>query len=367
MIIHKQGIVKYQEQDFIVSEKIIVKSLKGKNYSVFLLKKNNCSLFNVIMRLSKILKVPISNFHFFGEKDKYAITKQILYTPKLNFLEEHINSRDFELIHLFDVEEIDSSWMIGNKFNITVRKISNIIEVEEKIKKIINREIKIPNYYDIQRFGKRYINHIIGYYLLNSKYYEATYLFLCAHSKNENHKVKKVRKILKDLFNGQSFNIHKALEIKMPQYMDIEKIFLKILSKNNNFKKTWKEFPYKWTSLFKEAFYSYKFNKSLADYIKNSNVNYFIQKYEINVPEEFHNLLSNFENRIELVYPLVQLDFQKLSLKDLKNRNPLLEPLIYKYNFEKDELFEGYYKLNIEFFLSRGSFATNFLNFILGG
>lgn len=365
MIQHNLGIVKYKQEDFIVKEKVIIKSTNGKNYSLFILKRNNCSLFNSLMRLSKIMKLPISRFHFFGEKDKYAVTTQLIWTPKLRFLEERIVTRDFELIYLFDVKEIDTSWMLGNKFKITVRKIAKPEMVEERIKKLIDGKVSIPNYYDIQRFGKRRINHIIGYYLLNSKYYEASYLFLCIYSKNENHKVKKIRRKLNELFVDGSFKIDEAIGIKMPQYMDVEKIFLRILSKTRNFKKAWKEFPSKWTSLFKESYYSYTFNKSIAQKIKTTTKNYFTYEYPIDVPPEFDSFLAGFEKKIELVYPLEKLDI-RIGEK-IKNREIFLNPVIYSYDFRKDDMFEGYYRLDIEFFLGRGSFATNLLTFILGG
>ncbi|MFN3478696.1 MAG: tRNA pseudouridine(13) synthase TruD, partial [bacterium] len=135
---YKNGIVKYLPTDFVVTEKIIPNFQKGNKYSLFILEKNNVSLFNCLMRLSKILKIPISNFHFFGEKDKYALTKQIIYTPKLKFKEPETVSNNFKFIYLFDTEDVNKNSMIGNKFFITVRKIKNPQVIKEKIEKIKN-------------------------------------------------------------------------------------------------------------------------------------------------------------------------------------------------------------------------------------
>ncbi len=364
MITHNFGIIKYQTEDFIVKEKVNFKSLKGPNYSVFLLRKNNCSVFNALMRSSKILKIPIASFNFFGEKDKYAQTAQIVFTPKLNFIQD-IKTNDFQLIYLFDLQTIDSSFMLGNKFRITVRKIKDQQTIEERVKKIQNKEILIPNYYDIQRFGKRLINHIIGYHLLNSRYFEATYLFLCAFSKNENHKVKKIRRNLKNLFTGEIFNINEAVKLKLPQYMDVEKIFLKILSKKMNYKKAWKDFPNKFTSLFKEAYRSFKFNQFLIEEIKKQTQNYIAKRYEFTIEEEFDYFTKDFPKYIELVYPLEKSEKMEVNQKK-DNRDLFISPIIDNFYFEKDEIFEGYSKMVIEFFLGRGSFATNVLNFLLG-
>ncbi len=369
MLIYKQGIAKYLPEDFIVTEKIIFNNIsKGNSYSLFILKKNNVSLFNCLMRLSKIIKIPINKFYFFGEKDKYALTKQLVYTPKLNFIQSEIITNDFTFIYLFDIDNIDSNQMIGNKFKVTIRKIENPKLIEEKIKKIINKEILIPNYYDIQRFGKRYINHIIGYYLLNSKYFEATFLLLCAYSKNENRKVKKARSQLKELFNEQVFNIDKATQIKLPQYMDIEKIFLKILSEKRSYKKTWKEFPYKFTSLFKEAYKSYIFNEKIIQFIKSLGVTYYKREYNLTIPPEFDFLISKFPKKIEYIYPTVRIEKEIVNYKIFENqpsRELFIVPQIYSYQFEKDEIFNDYHKLIISFSLSKGEFATNSLNFLL--
>ncbi|MEN3015638.1 MAG: tRNA pseudouridine(13) synthase TruD [bacterium] len=366
MISHPKGIIKYHYQDFIVIEKIIPQFNKGSNFSLFLLSKQNTSMFNCLMRISKILKIPIAKINFFGEKDKYAQTKQIIYTPKLNIIPSEISSNGFELLYLFDTHNISPEIMIGNYFKITARKIKELDIVNQRIQKIISRQIKIPNYYDIQRFGKRYINHVIGYYLLNNKYFEATYLLLCSSSKNENRKVKKARQKLRDLFEGQNFNIDQALELKLPQYMDLEKIFLKILSKKRNYKKAWKEFPHKFSSLFKQAYFSYKFNTELSKLIKNTTDNYIVKQYEITIPQEvIQNFLTNFNPTLELIYPEEEINIQH-QIQDYQKRNLFILPDIKHYNFEKDEIFEGYYKLTIEFFLTRGGFATNILNYILG-
>lgn len=365
MIIHNNGIIKYQAEDFKVTEKVILPYSKSKIYSLFLLKKKQVSLFNCLMRLSKIIKIPIANFQFFGEKDKYAVTKQLIYTPKLNYIQNEVKTKDFEFIYLFDIGDINPNCMIGNKFQILVRKIKDIETIKERIEKIEKGEILVPNYYDIQRFGKRMINHIIGYYLLNSKYFEASYLFLSAYSKNENHKVKKIRKKLKELFDNQSFNIDQASKIKLPQYMDIEKIFLTILLKKRSFKRTWKDFPHKFTSLFKEAFFSYKFNSELKKIIQQSGIKYCQKIYELTIPEEFQNLTNKFDNKIELLYPLEKISKYDNETNKHYKRKFFILPKIYNYEFSKDEIFPNHSKMKIEFFLEKGCFATNILNFLL--
>ncbi|MGB9638936.1 MAG: tRNA pseudouridine(13) synthase TruD, partial [bacterium] len=109
MVTHDNGIIKYQLSDFIVKEKIdlsffdnfYLKFIRSKDqllfflgnsltdfsngnyFLLFVLKKQNVTIFNVLLRLSKVFKIPISDFLFLGEKDKYALTYQTLFI-KLN-------------------------------------------------------------------------------------------------------------------------------------------------------------------------------------------------------------------------------------------------------------------------------------------
>ncbi|MFN3477845.1 MAG: tRNA pseudouridine(13) synthase TruD, partial [bacterium] len=195
---------------------------------------------------------------------------------------------------------------------------------------------------------------------------EATYLFLCAYSKNENHKVKKTRKKIQELFENQTLKIDEVTKLKLPQYMDIEKIFLKILSQTRSYKRAWKNFPYKFTSLFKEAYRSYKFNEQIANFIKSIDPDHFLREYTLTIPEEFKNLTQKFPDRIELVYPKKTINTNNLELNlEGNKRNIFSNPIIYWYEITKDEVFQDYQKLNLSFFLLKGEFATNLLNFLL--
>jgi len=371
MIHHSNGIIKYKPEDFTVTEKIILEDcLKKGNTAVFLLKKKNCSLFNALFKLSKILKTPINKFQFFGEKDKLAQTKQIISVS--NTYKQYpsiIKNQNIELIHLFNIDETKKISMIGNKFFIIVRKIKDPNRLKQRIELL--QKIGIPNYYDIQRFGKRLINHIIGYYLQNSKYYQATYFLLAFPGSNENPKIQKIRMALKNLFTDNTFNLEEAKKIKIPNTMDIEKLFLKILMQKLSIEKSWKTFPKKFSSLLKESYQSFLFNEKLKNSIKEKTENLITIKYDIS--KDILKFVSdskveiNIANKknlgiFEFVYPL-----EKIELTSLKDhyRDYFIKPIIKNYFFEEDEIFEGYKKLSIEFFLGKGSFATNVLNFIL--
>jgi len=379
LIIHNNGIIKLKPEDFIVIEKVIFslnpQNTKG-NIPLFILKKNNKSLFDTIFSISQILKVPINNILFFGEKDKLAQTKQLIYIKNAKNIQQQIQQeikqKNFQLIYLFNIDDIQKVSMIGNNFTVNVRKIKDIDKVKERIEKI--KSIGIPNYYDIQRFGNRLINHIIGYFLLNSKYYQATYLFLSFIGEKESLQVQKIRQQLRELFKNNTFYIDEAKKIKIPQSMNIEKLFLKILSEKLSLERTWKVFPKKFTSLLKDSYHSFLFNQKLKNLILKKTNKYTTKTIEINKIME-NKLLNIFNqenkvlkslSKIEFVYPLEELKIEELKTTENNQERPLfIKPIIKNYTFEDDEIFEGYKKLKIEFSLRKGSFATNIFNFIL--
>jgi TruD family tRNA pseudouridine synthase len=424
MVTHDNGIIKYQLSDFIVKEKIdlsffdnfYLKFIRSKDqllfflgnsltdfsngnyFLLFVLKKQNVTIFNVLLRLSKVFKIPISDFLFLGEKDKYALTYQTLFI-KLNSknkekvinalienFDDNLNftsyNKDFYLNFIGIVyNNLDTlkKILLGNEFFIVVRKIP--IEFQDiLVKRIENlRNSYLPNYYDIQRFGKRLINHLIGLALNNKMYYEATYLLLCIYSSNENSKVKSKRKKIKELLLNNK--IDEVKNLKLPQYMDIEKVFLSILLKERNYKKAWKNFPYKFTTIFKDAYNSFIFNYNLASLINQKmKSNLVVKKIKLSIPQEEiefinDNIIKKINNKevkeifknwdnFEFIFPNF-LNFFINNEKYDNYRDYFIKPILKDYKLIDDELFNDYKKLEISFYLSKGSFATNVFYYLL--
>ncbi len=426
MINHNNGILKYQVNDFIVKEKIVfifgdkfyfnfinskdslISALSNISFNkdlflFFILKKENTTIFNVLLRLSKILKIPIKNFFFLGEKDKYAITYQTLFIKvdldsKENIIKQILENfssdlgftsynKDFTLSiigiiysNLDDLKKI----LIGNEFFITIRKIPKEFENTLKDRLGFLKNNYLPNYYDIQRFGKRLINHVIGLALNNKLYYESTYLLLCVYSDNENSKVKSKRKKIKELLLNN--NINEIKNLKLPQYMDLEKVFLSILLKERNYKRAWKNFPYKFTSIFKDSYNSFIFNYKLLALLKQKYLlenNIISKKIDLKIPQEDKNFINEniikkinnkeikeiFQNWDKFEYLFYyDLNFNSFNIDNEKYenyRNYFIKPILKDYKLNDDEIFSGYKRLDISFYLPKGSFATNLFYYLL--
>ncbi|MEK7828364.1 MAG: tRNA pseudouridine(13) synthase TruD, partial [Deltaproteobacteria bacterium] len=70
--------IKVKPEDFIVEEKADLKFHKGGEHRVYLLTKRGFNTVDLLLRLSKKLGIPFSNFSYGGKKDRHALTTQYI-------------------------------------------------------------------------------------------------------------------------------------------------------------------------------------------------------------------------------------------------------------------------------------------------
>jgi len=133
----------------------------------------------LVKEISKRLGIGQRAIGFAGTKDKRAVTTQhisIMSSPnKISKLD--IENVSIEFIHK-SVKPVRLGNLVGNEFKI---KISQSKSEGNKIKNILD-ELKhgFPNYFGIQRFGAvRPITHIVGKKIVQNKYDEAVWDYLC--------------------------------------------------------------------------------------------------------------------------------------------------------------------------------------------
>ncbi|MFH0936471.1 MAG: tRNA pseudouridine(13) synthase TruD [Candidatus Woesearchaeota archaeon] len=154
--------IKQIPEDFIVKEKIKLDFGKG-DYFYYLLKKKDWNTLDAIKAIANKLNILIKNIGFAGNKDKNAITEQVISTYKTKI--NDIKLKDIELSYLGQGKErINLGDLSENEFVITVRNLDN----KRKLK-----IIKIKNYFDEQRFGINKENAIIGKKLVKKEFKEA--------------------------------------------------------------------------------------------------------------------------------------------------------------------------------------------------
>ncbi len=316
--------IKQKLEDFIVEEITNLEFEKG-DYSYFLLEKYGYSTQKAIDIIARKFGIKTKLIGYAGNKDKNAITRQYIsvYNPRKIKLPE-IMMKDISLNFLgYGRDRINLGGLIGNKFEIAVRNLEN------KINKNIDC---IENYFDEQRFGYKNSVYLVGKAIINKNFGDACRL-------------------------------------------------LRLNVEGNDFVNALRKLDRRVLRFYISSYQSYLWNNVVSEYLKN-NKDFFELK------TSFGNLtfLNNIEysdKKIPIVGFNTEFDDEKIKMiysEILKKENIKLEDFVvrqllevssegserslfvkvgnFKIRYEKDELNKGKYKANLNFELSKGSYAT---------
>jgi tRNA pseudouridine13 synthase len=277
------GTIKNSIDDFIVEEvlvdgstakinekphhPVLSTSSKRQRFLLCVLVKRNWDMFSAIKNISRQLGINESQIWFAGIKDAKAITAQHI-TIDQGLIEEikPIRLRDITLYPLGYIREhLSAYYLLGNKFNISVRGIDNSIsEIKKSTNKIVAELDElggIPNYFGYQRFGTvRPITHLVGKAVIKDNFKEAITIFLAKFSNSENPSSRQARK---DLDRTQDYE--QSLK-DFPKQLRFERLMLNHLVKRpTDFIGAFMRLPFKLQVLFVQAYQSYLFNLFLSE------------------------------------------------------------------------------------------------------
>jgi len=149
--------IKQYPEDFIVKEISSVEILDNGKYSYYILRKKNKSTLEAVDNLSKRYNIPLRKIGFAGNKDKRAVTEQLISIPA------QIRCPGLELAG-YGNSPISLGDLKGNKFRITIRNLDS-----EEIRKLKSfNKAKVPNYFGEQRFSRN--NALIGRLLVRKDF-----------------------------------------------------------------------------------------------------------------------------------------------------------------------------------------------------
>jgi len=306
--------IKVKPEDFVVREVLKLDFYNGK-YVYFLLKKRNWTTLDAVEKIAEKLKISRKNFGYAGNKDKKAITEQIMSAFNVN--EEKLDNlkiKDLEIGVLGKGSKpISLGDLDGNEFEIVVR------DLDKEYEKVNF----IENYFDEQRFGNE--NIIIGKFVVQKKFKEAC-----------------------------------------------EYLGLKV--ERNDFVGTLRSLGIRRLQFYLHSYQSYLWNLVVAEYLKRYNhfvVNYkhgelvFLEKKINNLKIPLINFNTMFNNKeIKNIYSKV------LEMEGIKQEDFLIKqiPEILTEGAERDlfidvrwylnEFFENEKIQKINFFLPKGAYAT---------
>ena len=308
-------------EDFIVEEVIDLNlNKKSSDYSIWKLTKREWESFKIINALAKALKTKTRFIGFAGNKDRNAVTTQcisIYKIPKEKIEKIKINGAKLEFLG-YSVNRINLGDLKGNNFKVVVR------DLDKKIK--IPNSLKLENYFDEQRFGNKFNTHLVGKAILKRDFKLACGLL--------NLEVK----------NNDCIGAIKQQQIRLLRF-------------------------------YISSYQSYLWNKTLSKILKKEKK---IHKFDISIDElvfttskirnfripiinfdiEKNKVIDNIMNEEEIK----REDFRIKEIPELvtesKYRDAFIDVKNIKCYWDDDELNEGRFKVELKFFLPKGSYAT---------
>lgn len=225
-------------------------------YINIVLKKKNYTTYSALKILASKLNISFDRFSVAGQKDKNAITYQLVscwvgknLTCK-DFMDLDINSKGIEILKCWrSAKGVKIGNLTGNKFSINLTDVDDI----NRIYHIMDENnYLIPNYFGPQRFGINENNVNVAKYLLKKDY---------------EHAIKYLFKIEED---------QDLEDIDVKQIGEYERKILKFIKENGgekeNYKKAIKLIPKQIMKLIIESYQSYLFNYEISERIKKKQL-----------------------------------------------------------------------------------------------
>lgn len=326
--------LKQLPEDFIVTEIPKLKIADSGRYLYLKITKKNKNTLDVVKQLARLLHCPEKNIGFAGNKDKKAITEQVFSLKGIG--KEKIAKIEIPEVKIefvgYGTAPLSLGDLEGNHFEITIRNLER-----EKIRLVHF----IPNYFDEQRFASN--NAAIGKHLIQKDFQQA--LQLMNYSQCARH----LETYKKDFIGA-----------------------LKLL-------------PMRLLKMYINAYQSYLWNETLAQYLREEGKVVKEEKYSVGtfvfVEESEKHLaleipligcgdITSKEKKIDkIISKILQQenitppDFVIKQIKELTQMGELRKAFIPVEGlkigaFQKDELNSGKKKVRVSFSLGKGSYAT---------
>jgi tRNA pseudouridine13 synthase len=336
---------KFKEKicDFVVIEHIKNLKISKTNkyeHTLYKLVKINADTYSVLKKIKELLRISYLRIGIAGIKDKKGVTSQYITIWRCE--EDILKTSYFTLYKIgYSRTKIKPNNIDKNEFIITLREIKNInsfYSICEELNGIF------PNYYGIQRFGNRFINHVIGRLLLEGKLKDAIQVMLCHIEDWEDEEIKEGRKLCSE---GK---YREALKI-FPKYMKLERMLCDMLIKKESPENIIRKIPIQFVSIFPKAYQSFLFNRLVEKTMTPKRGVLF--GYKVKIPKDV------YEEANEI------LKEENINLKFFKSKYPKLScPGDYRRTMAKYEdfnykLFEN--NLILNFKLKKGVYATSLI------
>jgi tRNA pseudouridine13 synthase len=366
------GKIRINPEDFEVSELISKRATNSitteSGYAVYKLKKKKIDTNHALSGVFRKTGVRLKSL---GLKDASAITEQFVGSPHKGKPIEDFSTEKYSLIKIgFTKKPLSKKDMIGNNFKI------HISDCSDDLSSFVEHNC-ILNFYGYQRFGsKRPVTHLIGKAILQRNFDMAVDLILTFTSSYDSAENTEIRNKLSDKTNYVKYYD------EVPSQMDIERIVLKEMIDHDDPIRAIRAIPLSLRRFYIQAYQSFIFNQSLsAAFLDGENL---FESQSGDVCYDSKSIIGKFKDGVEqyLSLPFVGYSYYKKTRFDYQISKILNQEEITPKDFFIKEMQEvssegGFRqaaihcsdylsdKNNVEFSLSRGSFATILLREIM--
>lgn len=373
--------IKVIAEDFQVEEKMTLNTQPIGRYSIYLLEKKNWSTLDMMDYLKR--KYRLATIRYAGLKDRYAHTIQ--YVSIIGEGPDKIIEENFSLTFIGKSEyPVSRDYLLGNSFHITLRDIkeSDIPKINSTLKKI--QFDGLPNFYDEQRFGS--IRHGKGFFtqkILLKHFNGALKLYMATPAGSDDNLTRTSKKFLADNWGDWE-------KCKRIKYREFKPVINYLVKKPKDFKGAIRQINRRILELLILTYQSYLWNEILAELLGSLNLKLYPYPYLAGnllfyntLPPEVKTYLSDLS--IPTPSPKVTFKSEKLGkiTTDILNREGFVlrdlrlpirvrgiffksferKALVFPENLsvkepEPDERYKNKVKLELNFFLPKGCFAT---------
>ncbi|MFQ5496477.1 MAG: tRNA pseudouridine(13) synthase TruD [Nitrosopumilus sp.] len=366
------GKIRVESEDFQVSEIISERaknSIKEEDgYAVYKLKKKKIDTNHA---LSDIFRKKGIRLKSLGLKDASAITEQFVCSGNKGKVIENFSTEKYSLEKIgFVKKPLSKKDMISNHFKIKITDCTNDLSSFAEYDKILN-------FYGYQRFGsKRPVTHLIGKAILQRDFKKAVELIVSFTSSYDSKENTEIREKLSNAENYEKYFD------QIPHKMDIERIVLKEMIKNNDPIRAIRAIPLYLRRFYIQAYQSFIFNQSLSlafldgenlfdaqsgdvCYAFDGKIGKYLKGMEQNLALPFvgysYYKKTRFDYQISKILEQEEIstkDFFIKEMQEVSSEGGFRQATINCSNYSSHEAV-------VEFSLSRGSFATILLREIM--
>jgi tRNA pseudouridine13 synthase len=308
------GKLRVRIDDFRVTELYLYPAKKDQgNFTIAEVTSRNWETHTLVQEIAHRLHFSQRRISFAGTKDKRAWTTQLMsfdHVPPEQLSSLTIKDVTFENIFQSDVP-VRIGELLGNRFEITIRNISEEI-VPEQIISLLSPFQKwggFPNFYGIQRFGIiRPITHLVGKYIIQGDFEKAAMTYMGNPMPGENETTYALREDLEKTRDyGKAFHSY-------PDALNFEKAMLnRLIQDPHDFIRAFKELPKNLLMMFVNAYESLLFNKMLSERIRRN-----IPLHQAVVGDIIHPMRKNVI--VNETIPVGESNIEKVNLQISKKK-----------------------------------------------